>query len=147
MFQFLVSPQQQLRQATLLNGTNRNVLDSVVSQLNSNAVSQLLNMTNNANVNLQQQLASLLQVHKQQNELPSQIQQSLLINNNAALQNQQRQLALLQAQKQAQERAQQSLPNITAGRPPTSTITTERGPACNERRVRIFGISKISIFV
>lgn len=136
----LVSPQQQLRQATLLNGNNRSVLDSVVSQLNSNAVTQLLNMTSNANVNLQQQLSALLQAQKQQQELPAQIQQSLLINNNAALQQHQRQLALLQAQKQEQERARQALPNIAAGRqqPGVTHITTERGPACNERRVSSF---------
>lgn len=126
----LVSPQQQLRQATLLNGNSRNVLDSVVSQLNTNAVSQLLNMTSNANMNLQQQITALL-VQKQQQELPAQIQQSLLINNTAALQRQQQ---LAQQQLAQQQRAQQTLSSITTGRPVTGNITTERGPS-NERRV------------
>lgn len=129
----LVSPQQQLRQATLLNGNTRNVLDSLATQLNTNTVSQLLNLTSSANINLQQQIAALLEAQKRQQELPAQIQQSLLINN-TALQQRQQQLA---QQQLAQQRAQQAMPNITAGRPPTnaSHITTERGPACNERRL------------
>jgi hypothetical protein len=116
-----------------MNGNTRSLLDSV-AQLNPNAVSQLLNMTSNANMNLQQQIAQLLQAKNQQVELPTQIQQSLLINNNvAALQQQRQQMALLQAQ---QERAQQqALPSITAGRPGATHITTERGPPMGERRI------------
>jgi hypothetical protein len=104
----------------------------VVSQLNVNAVSQLLNMTSNANLNLQQQLSALLEAQKRQQELPSQIQQTLLINNTALQQRQQ-----MAQQQLAQQRAQQAMPNITAGRPATnaSHITTERGPSCNERRL------------
>lgn len=116
-----------------MNGNTRSLLD----QLNPNAMSQLLNITSGANINmnLQQQIAQLLQAKNQQVELPTQIQQSLLINNNAAAMQQRQQIALLQAQ---QERAQQqALPSITAGRPGATTahITTERGPPMNERRM------------
>jgi hypothetical protein len=129
------------------------MLDSAISQLNSNAMSQLLNMTNNPT--LQQQIVSILRQQQQQNQqsqlqsqqqqipasmtnLNSQMQHQLLINN--AIQQQQKAERERLEQQQAQQRFQQqqraqAIPTTQVGRP-AAQPTTDRNPAYAERRVR-----------